>query len=50
MRDIQQLLREKKNALEQVRLEVDALRSASLLLSDKGTSQCAVRGSWNRRL
>jgi len=36
VRDIQQLLREKKNALEQVRLEVDALRSASLLLSNGG--------------
>lgn len=36
MRDIQDLLREKKNALEQVRMEVEALRSASLLLSDKG--------------
>ena len=34
MRDIQDLLREKEHAIEQVRLEVDALRSASLLLSD----------------
>ena len=35
MRDIQQLLREKEEAIEQVRLEVDALRSVSPLLSDK---------------
>jgi hypothetical protein len=35
VRDIQQLLREKEDAIEQVRLEVDALRSVSPLLSDK---------------
>ena len=35
MRDIQQLLRAKEHAIEQVRLEVEALRSASLLLSDR---------------
>lgn len=35
MRDIQDLLREKEHAIEQVRVEVDALRSASLLLSDR---------------
>jgi hypothetical protein len=34
VRDIQQLLREKEDAIEQVRLEVDALRSVSPLLSD----------------
>jgi hypothetical protein len=35
VRDIRQLLREKQHAIEQVRLEVEALRSASLLLSDR---------------
>ena len=35
MRDINQLLREKEHAIEQVRLEVDALRSVSPLLSDR---------------
>jgi hypothetical protein len=35
VRDIHQLLREKKDALEQVRLEIDALRSVSPLLSDR---------------
>lgn len=35
MRDIQQLLREKEHAIEQVRLEVDALRSVTPLLSDR---------------
>ena len=35
MRDIQQLLREKENAIQQIRLEVDALRSVSPLLSER---------------
>jgi hypothetical protein len=35
VRDIHQLLREKEHAIEQVRLEVDALRSVSPLLSDR---------------
>ena len=35
MRDIRQLLREKEDAIEQVRLEVDALRSVSPLLCDE---------------
>jgi hypothetical protein len=35
VRDIQDLLREKEHAIEQVRLEVDALRSVSPLLSDR---------------
>jgi hypothetical protein len=35
VRDIHQLLREKERAIEQVRLEVDALRSVSPLLSDR---------------
>jgi hypothetical protein len=34
VRDIQQLLREKEHAIEQVRLELDALRSVTPLLSD----------------
>jgi hypothetical protein len=34
VREIQDLLREKEHAIEQVRLEVDALRSVSPLLSD----------------
>jgi len=33
VRDIQQLLREKEDAIQQIRLEVDALRSVSPLLS-----------------
>lgn len=35
MRDIQQLLREKEDAIEQVRQEIDALRSVTPLLSDR---------------
>ena len=35
MRDIQKLLREKEHAIEQVRLEVDALRSVTPLLSGR---------------
>ena len=36
MRDIQQLLREKEEAIEQVRREVEALRSVTPLLSESG--------------
>jgi hypothetical protein len=36
MRDIQQLLREKEEAIEQLRREVEALRSVTPLLSETG--------------
>ncbi len=38
MRDVYSLLREKENAIEQIRREVQALRSVTPLLSDAGHS------------
>ena len=39
MRDIHAVLREKQNALEQLRRELQALRSVTPLLSDAGRSE-----------
>ena len=38
MRDVYQVLREKEGAIEQVRREVEALRSVTPLLSDAGST------------
>jgi hypothetical protein len=40
MRDVYSLLREKENAIEKIRREVQALRSVSPLLVDAGSSTC----------
>ena len=44
MRDIQQLLREKEDSIEQIRREIEALRSVSMLLLDAAPKCLQVSG------